>query len=96
VHQWGEPLKWHRKYVNWPLRNIENLFITLLVFTGIVTLSLPTYLITLDRKATYWCGYRIGVFFHLLIFFMGFTVYFTFAFSRNLGTSVWDSEQGLG
>jgi hypothetical protein len=96
VHQWGEPLKWHRKYVNWPLNNIENLFVTLILTTLVITMCLPTYLITLDRKATYWCAYRIGIFFHLLIFNMGVTAYITFAFSKNLGTSIWNSEEGLG
>lgn len=96
VHSWGKELKWYRPYVNWPLRNIENLFITLLVSTLIITLSLPTYLITLDRKATYWCPYRIGIFFHLLIFNMGVTAYVTFAFSKNLGTSIWDQEKSFG
>lgn len=93
VHQWGKPLHPLRKLSSWPFRNIENLFISLMIFTLIVTLCLPTYLITLDRKATYWCGYRAGVFFHLLIFFMGFTTYFTFAFSRNLGTMMWNRER---
>ena len=96
IHQWGKPYNNKRKVLNWPLRNIENLFITLLIFTLIVTLILPTNLITLDRKATYWCGYRVGVFFHLLIFFMGFTVYWAFAFSRNLSSQLWDREKNFG
>lgn len=96
IHQWGIPLSRKRKILNWPLRNIENLFISLLIFTGIVTLILPTELITLDRKATYWCGYRAGVFFHLLIFFMGFTVYWAFAFSRNLSSQLWNREKNFG
>lgn len=96
IHQWGMPYSNKRKVLNWPLRNIESLFITLLFFTLIVTLILPTNLITLDRKATYWCGYRAGVFFHLLIFFMGFTVYWAFAFSRNLSSQLWDREKNFG
>lgn len=96
ITSWGVPLKKSRKWVNWPLRNIENLFISLLIFTLIVTLLLPTNLITLDRKATYWCGYRIGVFFHLFIFFMGFTVYWAFAFSRNLSSQYWNRKSNFG
>jgi hypothetical protein len=96
VYYWGEQFKWHRKLLSWPIKNIENLFLFLISFTLIVTLLLPTNLITLDRSATYWCGYRIGVFFHLLIFFGGFTVYFTFAFAKNLSSIYWDRESNFG
>lgn len=93
IHQWGEDLKWNRKLLNWPLRNIENLFVSIVVATLIITLCLPTYLITLDRTATYWCGYRIGVFFHLLIFNLGVTTYIAFAFTKNLSSSIWNSDK---
>ncbi|MBA3663404.1 MAG: hypothetical protein H0W61_04245 [Bacteroidetes bacterium] len=96
LHDWGKPLKWSRAISNWPLRNIETLFLTLIITTLIITLCLPTYLITLDRKATYWCAYRIGVFFHLFIFNMGVTAYITFAFSKNLSTGIWNSEKDFG
>jgi len=96
IHKWGEELKWYREYINWPIKNIENLFVSIIVATLIITLSLPTYLITLDRKATYWCGYRIGVFFHLLIFNMGVTTYITFSFSKNLTTGIWNSDKDFG
>lgn len=94
VHKWGKPLRWYRKYLYWPLRNIEKLLATLLVITAIITLSLPTYLITLDRKAGYW-DYRYGIFFHLFIFNMGFTTYFTFTFSKGFSVSNWNRHEDL-
>jgi len=96
VHKWGKELKWYRKYINWPLKNIENLFISLLVLTLIVAISLPISWITYDSSVPYWCNYRIGIFFHLFIFNMGFTAYFTFAFGRNLGTMNWNSDKDFG
>lgn len=93
VHRWGKALPGSRKVRNWPIKNIETLFVSLIIITLLITLSLPTYLITLDRKATYWCAYRIGIFFHLFIFNMGVTAYITFAFSKNLSTSIWNSDQ---
>jgi hypothetical protein len=93
VHKWGQPLSSFRKIKSWPIKNIETLFLSVMIFTFIVTMSLPTYLITLDRKATYWCNYRIGIYFHLLIFFMGFTTYFAFAFSRGLSSMNWDRDR---
>lgn len=96
IHTWGQKLKWQRKLKYWPLRNFETLATTLLVFTLIVTLSLPTHFITLDSKATYWCGYRAAAFFHLLIFHTGVTIYFTFAFAINFSSSVWNRVKDFG
>lgn len=91
VHRWGGKLKWNRKLKFWPLRKFENLILTVFVTTLLLTLALPTELITLDPRAVYWSGYRAAAFFHLFIFNMGVTVYFTFAFARNFSNSVWDS-----
>jgi len=96
VHKWGTELKWCREYASWPLKNIETLLITIICITLVAALSIPIRLITLDSHATYWSGWRLGVFFHLLIFNMGFTTYFTFAFSRGLTVSNWNSEKDFG
>lgn len=93
IHRWGKELKASRAFLKWPLKNIETLFVSLILITFIITMCLPTYLITLDRKATYWCAYRIGIFFHLFIFNMGVTAYVTFAFSKNLSSSIWDNDK---
>lgn len=90
IHQWGKLLPKSRIIKSWPFRSIENMLISVALFTLVVTLCLPTFLITLDRTATYWCGYRLGVFFHLLIFFMGITTYVTFAFGKSLSSMNWD------
>jgi hypothetical protein len=90
IHRWGKQLKWDRKFKFWPLRNFETLVLTVVVTTLIITMSLPTALITLDPKAEYWSGYRAAAFFHLLIFNFGVTVYVTFAFAKNLSSSVWN------
>jgi len=90
VHTWGNPISSKRKWLYFPLRNFESLAVSLIVFTLIVDLILPTHLITLDRTATYWSGYRLGVYFHLLIFFGGFATFIVFAFFKNLSNYLWD------
>ena len=96
IHEWGSGLNWHREYLSWPIKNIETLFVTLILSTLIIAVSLPTSLITYDSKAPYWCAYRIGIFFHLIIFNMGVTAYVTFAFGKNLTSSIWNSERNFG
>lgn len=91
IHSWGEEYKWYRKILAFPMRTFESLMLSLLILTLIIDLSLPTRLITLDHSATYWCGYRIASYFHLLIFLTGFTAYFTFAFNKNFSKSDWNN-----
>ncbi len=90
IHSWGDKIKAGRKIQFWPLRRFETLVITVVLITLVIALSLPTYLITLDAKATYWSGYRIAAFFHLLIFNLGVTAYITFAFGKNFSSSIWN------
>lgn len=93
IDHWGTKLKWYTKLLAFPLRNFETLMLTVLSWVFIVTMSLPTYLITLDRTATYWCGYRIAVFFHLLIFFSGVTAYILVGFNKRFSGSIWQEER---
>ncbi len=90
IHQWGNRLKWHRKLRFWYLRSFENLFLTLIGVTLLIDLILPTSLITLDKKAEYFSGYRAATFFHLLIFNTGVTAYAFFAFGKNFSGSIWN------
>lgn len=96
IHKWGDAFKWHRKITSWPLKNFDHLFGAVLIYTLIVTLSIPTPLITLDATATYWCGYRAAAFMHLLIFHCGVTAYITFAFGKNLSSITWNHYRDFG
>ncbi len=96
IDRWGKAFHWGRRAMYWPLRSFESMIATIFVFTLLITLLLPTHLITLDNKAGYWCGYRAAAFFHLLIFNTGCVVYFTFAFSRNFSSSIWNSKTDFG
>jgi len=89
IHRWGGELPWYRKLLCWPFRSFETLAIAVIVYTLALTLALPTWAITLDSKATYWSGYRGGVFFHLLIFNSAFTTLIFSAFARNFSGVLW-------
>jgi hypothetical protein len=92
IHSWGTKFKWYKRLSAFPLRNFETLAICLMLFVLAVTMSLPTYLITLDRTATYWCGYRVATYFHLLIFFSGVTAYILVGFNKRFNGQVWQSK----
>lgn len=92
IHTWGKKFSWIRKLKYWPLQHFENLFVSITLFTLILTMSLPTGFISLDDKVGYWSGFRIAAFFHLLIFNMGVTAYVGFTFSKNFSSSVWNQS----
>ena len=92
IHRWGKPLSRMRGFWCWPLRGFEHLFITISLVTLIITLSLPTGLISLDENIGYWTGFRLAAYFHLLIFNFGVTAYVTFAFNKNFSSSVWNQH----
>ena len=96
IHRWGTPLPQWRKWFYWPIRSFETLLSTVLLFTFAVTMSLPTWMITLDRHADYWSGYRTATFLHLFIFNLGFTAFITFAFTKNFSSSIWNKEKDFG
>ncbi|MBK6521738.1 MAG: hypothetical protein IPG08_05075 [Sphingobacteriaceae bacterium] len=91
IHKWGSGLSKHRKFFNWPMRRFETLVFTVVLVSAILAVTLPTRLIWLPEGADYWGMYRVGAFFHILIFNMGITTYLTFAFSNNLSVSSWNS-----
>ncbi len=90
VYQWGKSIPKSRKWLYFPLRSFETIALFVIIFTLIVDLILPTEWITLDRTATYWCGYRLGVFFHLLIFFGGLTMFIVIGFFKNVSKNIWN------
>jgi hypothetical protein len=90
IHSWGKSLSRLRALRYWHLRTFENMAAFIFLLSMVVTLLLPTALITLDHQATYWSGYRGGTFFHLLFFFTGFTVYLLMAFGIRLSATIWD------
>ena len=92
IHQWGNEIPKRRKLFVWPLRNFETLALSILFFTMIEALVLPTNLITLDSKAQYWSGYRGGTFFHLLIFNSAFSTYFFITFAKNFSSNLWNRK----
>ncbi len=93
IHKWGEELKWNRKLLSWPLRKFETLLCTVALISLVLAVSLPTRLIWLPQHADYWGMYRVGAFFHILIFNMGITAYITFAFGKNFSSNTWNSVQ---
>lgn len=93
IHKWGNELPWHRKILSWPMRRFETLLASIALISLILAVSLPTRLIWLPQHADYWGTYRIGAFFHILIFNLGVSAYITFTFGKNFSANTWQNVQ---
>jgi len=88
IYKWGDDLKPMRKILMWPLKNIKNLFFTILSITLIITLITPQNLFTKNpTNSTFWLLY----FFNLkavmfVLFFYGISM------GKNFSEFIWNSK----
>ncbi len=92
-HTWGNPFPKTRIVKKYPLQKLETMFVSLCLLSLVLTLILPTKLITFDERADYWSMYRIAAYFHILIFCCGFAVFFLFSFRKNFSQANWDDPK---
>lgn len=93
IHRWGKPIEASRKWKYLPLRNFETLVLTILLISGLLTLLTPNKLLTTDTRADYFSMYRVACFFHVLILFSGFTVFYLFKRNISFSSACWDSPK---
>ncbi len=92
VHKWGNDLSWSRQLVNWPVRNVFTLAITVLAVGLVLGLLLPTALVTSAPDATYWGGHRILAMAWSTMICASFTVFGWFAFFGQFSSEAWNSR----
>lgn len=93
IHRWGNSLPAKRKWMSFPMRNFESLFLCVLLFTATVSFVLPNKYLTTDLRAEYFSLYRIACFFHVLILVAGFTIFYVFGRSKTFSSSDWDDPK---
>ncbi|MDP2386082.1 MAG: hypothetical protein Q8M29_06910 [Bacteroidota bacterium] len=93
IHRWGDSLPAKRKWISFPLRNFESLFLCVILFTAAVTFILPNKYLTTDLRAGYFSLYRIACFFHVLILATGFTIFYVFGRSKTFSSTDWDNPK---
>ncbi|MEW6467618.1 MAG: hypothetical protein AB1458_01770 [Bacteroidota bacterium] len=93
LHKWGNDMPWYRKILAWPLRNINTLFITLISFALLVSLSVPKELLVLSSEF-YDQIYVFRILFLLQLVIGGFFVLVYIGLVRNkwLSESEWNNK----
>jgi hypothetical protein len=93
IHKWGSDLKWYRKLLYFPMRNLETYLATLLTFTLILTAVIPSDWLVREESL-----YRDSAFYYRVMFFGAcitwmfvITFYFGFVSRRNFSRGDWDN-----
>lgn len=88
IHQWGNDLHPLRKGLVWPLKNIINMCIAILVASFVLSLFVPLSVFTPNPTSSD---------FFLVYFFMfksvaAIVIYYTFARGKNVSQAIWNSK----
>lgn len=92
VHKWGNDMGPLRRIVNWPLRTPAHLAATVFFFAMILTMSVPTGILTSDPAASFWGFPRILFLFWSSMVCASFTVFGWFAFFGQFSSEAWNSK----
>ena len=88
IHKWGNDLSAMRKLWAWPLKRIQNLIITVLILSGLVTLMIPTGLFTKSNDATaFWLLY-----FFVFKGLIAVVIFYGFALGKNFSPFIWNNK----
>mgnify|MGYP007063370969 CR=1 FL=1 len=88
IYKWGDDLKPMRKILMWPLKNIKNLFFTILSITLIVTLITPQNLFTKNpTNSTFWLLYFFNLKAVMFVFF-----FYGISMGKNFSEFIWNSK----
>lgn len=98
IHKWGTDLAWYKKITHFPVRSLENLVATILLFALIIALCIPNeWLIPKSFMAVndifgYWGFHRVAFFVHITILLCGMTIFYWFAFHKNFSSAEWNKK----
>ena len=88
IHKWGNDLSPMRKLWAWPLKRIQNLIITVLILSALVTLMIPTGLFTKSNDATaFWLLY-----FFVFKGLIAVVIFYGFALGKNFNPFIWNNK----
>jgi hypothetical protein len=88
IHKWGNDLSAMRKLWAWPLKRIQNLIITVLILSGLVTLIIPTGLFTKSNDETaFWLLY-----FFVFKGLIAVVIFYGFALGKNFNPFIWNNK----
>lgn len=89
VHKWGSDLQWYRKGWAWCFKSFENLLVTCLVVSLLVTVLIPKGVFFPAQNP------RVGFLLKFLFMFksvVAIVIYYAFSKGKNFNTEIWNSK----
>lgn len=91
IAKWGNDVSVFRKWLLWPLRNLRNAMLTIVVLAALVAVALPSELVVREATRLEW-NYRAIFFIQCLFMIGGLSLMYTLAFNRNTSEKEWNSK----
>ncbi len=88
IHKWGRDLHPLRKIMMWPYKNLENLLITVVIISLIITLLAPMS----------WFSQNAGIAEYIFLFLVvfnsvgGMVIFYGFSLGKNFNEAIWKSK----
>ena len=94
IHKWGQDLSWYKKIIAFPLRNIETILLSIAVFSLIITLMTPTWIIlnSAEIDMGYFGYHRAAWFVYSCILFLSITTFLCFSQGIYPSTYQWNKK----
>ena len=94
IHKWGHDLSWYKKISAFPLRNIETILLSIAVFSLIITLMTPTWIIlnSAEIDMGYFGYHRAAWFVYSCILFLSITTFLCFSQGIYPSTYQWNKK----
>ena len=95
IYQWGREYSKYRKMTSLPYRNVEFLFIYIVLLSSILTIITPTTFITTKPNIDYFSMIRMAYFFWCVVFLSSIFTYYVIGIRKGLNNAQWDSASFL-
>jgi hypothetical protein len=92
IHQWGKDMRWYKKWLSFPLRNLATLVVTLLLLSVSLSALLPSSAFASGSATGFFSMGRIVFFLWLNLLIAAGVSYIWFAFHYSFSTQNWRSK----
>jgi hypothetical protein len=92
IHQWGKDMRWYKKWLSFPLRNLTTLIFSLLVISVGISALLPSTAFASGSTTGFFSMGRIVFFLWLNLLIAASVSYIWFAFHYSFSTQNWRSK----
>ncbi len=88
IHKWGDDLHPMRKWLMWPVKNVINMCVAILLVSLVVSFFVPLNLFTPNPTTADF----LLIFFFMFKSLAAIVIYYTFARGKNVSKAIWNSK----